>query len=109
MFDMPQSTIRFWESQISILSPKRVSGVRKYTPKDIDSFKIVYHLIRDKGLKVSAVDRFLSTKPAEGILASAEVVEKLEKLKSTFQKVLYLLEEDERSGDDTSSYESKTN
>ena len=101
MFDIPLTTIRFWEGKLPMLSPKRVNGVRKYTPKDIENFKVVYHLIKDKGLKISAVGKYMSTKPMDSISASAEVVERLEKLKARFQQVLYFLEDRDNSDDET--------
>lgn len=49
------STLRFWETQFSILSPKRNDrGTRFYTPADIDTVNMIKYLLHDKGLKIEA-------------------------------------------------------
>ena len=49
------STLRFWETQFSILSPKRNDrGTRFYTPADIDTINMIKYLLHDKGLKIEA-------------------------------------------------------
>lgn len=96
MFSITEATIRFWEKNIPTLDPKRVNGVRKYTVKDIDNLRLIYHLIKEKGLKISAVKRYLETKPVTEIHADALIVEKLESVKSSLQQVLQYLDDPEQ-------------
>ena len=48
------SLLRLWERQFEILKPRRINarGDRKYTKEDIEHFKLIYHLIREKGYSI---------------------------------------------------------
>ena len=55
LLQLPASTLRFWETQFTILKPKRNDGgTRFYTPSDIETLKMIKYLIKDKGLKIGA-------------------------------------------------------
>ena len=46
---IPVTTLRFWESQLTILKPKRNDkGTRFYTPADIETIKKIHYLRRHK-------------------------------------------------------------
>ncbi|MBQ3605943.1 MAG: MerR family transcriptional regulator [Muribaculaceae bacterium] len=52
---IPASTLRYWEGQFTIIKPKRNEhGTRLYTPSDIETIKMVYYLVKEKGLKLDA-------------------------------------------------------
>ncbi len=57
------SPLRYWEKEFPFLKPK-VSGnkVRQYTEKDIEQVKLIYNLIKVKGLKIAAARKYLSSK-----------------------------------------------
>ena len=47
MFDVRESTLRYWETEFPHLKPKTVGqSVRQYTEKDIEQVRIIYNLIR---------------------------------------------------------------
>lgn len=53
MFDLPTSTLRYWEQEFSLLQPKRNSkGTRYYTRKDIENVKLINHLVKENGLTI---------------------------------------------------------
>lgn len=55
LVDLPTSTLRFWESQFTIIKPKRTAhGARLYTPSDIEVIRMIRYLVKDKGLKIGA-------------------------------------------------------
>ena len=42
ILNLPQSTLRFWETQFPLLKPKRNDGgTRFYTPGDIEVLKMI--------------------------------------------------------------------
>ncbi|MBE6318752.1 MAG: MerR family transcriptional regulator [Bacteroidales bacterium] len=55
ILNIPASTLRFWENQFTIIKPKRNNhGIRLYAPADIETIKMVYYLVKEKGLKLDA-------------------------------------------------------
>ena len=52
---IPESTLRYWETQFTIIKPKRnKKNIRYYTPHDIEMISRVYYLVKEKGLKLDA-------------------------------------------------------
>ena len=50
MFDVNTSHIRFWSKQFDIIKPAtNKKGNRMYTMVDIENFKVIYHLVKEKG------------------------------------------------------------
>ena len=46
-----ESTLRYWEKEFPFLRPKvSANKVRQYTEKDIEQVKLIYNLIKVKGL-----------------------------------------------------------
>lgn len=49
-FGVSNSLVRFWETEFDFLKPKKNrKGNRSYTQKDIDSIRIIYHLVKERG------------------------------------------------------------
>ena len=60
MFDVNQSLIRFWENEFDILKPKKTKkGNRLFTPQDIESYKIIFNLVRVQGLTLDGAKKYL--------------------------------------------------
>ena len=52
---LPQSTLRFWENEFTIIKPKRYEKNRRlYTSADIEIIRLVYYLVKEKGMKLDA-------------------------------------------------------
>lgn len=53
MFDVNESTLRFWEKEFPALSPKKAGrGIRQYQQKDIDLIKLIHHLVKEEGMTI---------------------------------------------------------
>ena len=51
MFDVNASLIRHWESQFSVIRPKRnKKGNRLFSPQDVENLKLIYHLVKERGM-----------------------------------------------------------
>jgi len=49
MFNVSASLIRFWETEFEILKPRKNNkGNRLFSKKDIESLKLIYHLVKEK-------------------------------------------------------------
>ena len=50
MFKVNASLIRFWEKEFDIIKPARSKkGNRMFTKEDLDNFKLIFHLVKEKG------------------------------------------------------------
>ena len=60
MFDVNASLIRHWESQFSILRPKRnKKGNRLFSPEDVENLKMIYHLVKERGMTLEGAKKAL--------------------------------------------------
>lgn len=55
-----ESTLRYWETEFSQISPKKgANNVRHYTKDDIKVVRLVYHLVKERGLTLAGAKRYL--------------------------------------------------
>ncbi len=60
MFDVSKSLIRFWESEFDLLRPhKNSKGDRRFTQQNINQFRLIYHLVKEKGFTLEGAKREL--------------------------------------------------
>ena len=61
MFDIKESTLRYWEKQIPYLKPKTTgkSMIRQYQEKDIEQIRMIYNLVKLGDLKLVAVKKMM--------------------------------------------------
>ena len=77
MFDLPTSTLRYWEQEFTMLNPKRNSkGTRYYTKKDIDQIKLIHQLVKERGLTIKGAKQKIKHH-REDLDQTQEVVNKL--------------------------------
>ena len=89
---IPMSTLRYWESQFTIIKPKRnAKNIRFYTPNDIEIIRKVYYLVKEKGLKLDAAQEQIKVN-RDGIDKRFEVVEKLKSIKADLQELQRAME-----------------
>lgn len=74
---IPESTLRYWEKEFTVIKPRRnAKNVRLYTPKDIETIKMIYYLVKEKGLKLEAAQDMLK-RNRDGVTKRFEVIERL--------------------------------
>ena len=62
MFDVNASLIRHWESQFSVIRPKRnKKGNRLFSPQDVENLKLIYHLVKERGMTLEGANRYLKS------------------------------------------------
>lgn len=87
MFDVNITLIRFWEKEFSIIKPKKSKGgTRQFTQKDIDNFKLIYHLVKERGLTLKGAKKKLEDNP-EDTIKTHEVVNRLQKIKEELKMI----------------------
>ena len=90
MFDVNASLIRHWESQFSILRPKRnKKGNRLFSPQDVENLKLIYHLVKERGMTLEGAKKALKQKPAAegGVQRDAELMERLQRIRALLVEV----------------------
>lgn len=98
MFDVNQSLIRYWDKEFSIIKrvdePNGKKVNRLFRPKDIDSFRLIYHLIKEKGMTIEGAKRFIAKQKLEPVGKDIAVIEKLENIKFILSDVLSRFKEE---------------
>lgn len=93
MFNVNASLIRFWEKEFDIIKPKKnKKGNRLFTPDDIKHFRLIHHLVKEKGYTLKGAKDSLKSNP-EAIDNKAEVIASLNKIKKELLAMKEGLEE----------------
>lgn len=81
MFGVNESLLRFWEKEFPQLRPKKAGrGVRQYRAEDIETLKLIYHLVKERGMTLpGARQRMKDNK--ETTSRNFEVVERLKAIR----------------------------
>ncbi len=81
MFEVNTSNIRFWENEFDILKPHRnAKGNRMFTKEDIENLKLIYHLLKEKGMTIKGAQKKLKENK-EDTIENFEVVKKLQEIR----------------------------
>ena len=63
MFNVNTSHIRFWSKEFDVIRPAtNKKGNRMYTQPDIENFKKIYHLVKEKGFTLKGAKTELKDK-----------------------------------------------
>ena len=85
---VPQATIRYWELEFPEISPARTqTGLRQYTPADIETLRIIHYLVKTKGLKVEAAKAQMRINRAN-ISKKLKVFSELQDIRSELEVML---------------------
>ena len=85
MFQVNPSLIRFWEKEFDIIKPnKSKKGTRFYSPKDVDNFHLIYHLVKERGFTLSGAREKLKNNTEE-VQRDFEIIKSLKKIRSFLQ------------------------
>lgn len=81
MFDVTETLLRYWEKEFPTIAPKKAGrNVRQYTQEDIEAVRLVYNLVKVRGLKIAAA-REIIKKNKEGAQNVTEVIDRLQQLR----------------------------
>ena len=81
-FNVAESLIRFWETEFDELRPRRSKkGNRLYTPQDIEVFRTIYHLVKERGYTIPGARDMLKQKGPQ-LKDNIEVIQSIEKVRA---------------------------
>ncbi len=77
MFNVSETLLRFWEKQFPQIKPRKSGrNIRQYSRDDIEQVRLIYNLVKVRGLKLAAARDALN-KNHSGEQQTPEVIEKL--------------------------------
>lgn len=101
LLDVSQSLLRFWEKEFDEIRPRRnKKGNRLFTKQDVQTLKQIYHLVKEKGLKIAAAKRQLKLGDTQELSREAMIVEKLHSIRAILLEVKQSLDVDVEEVDD---------
>lgn len=81
MFKVNESLLRYWEKEFPIISPKKAGGnIRQYRKEDIENIRLVYHLVKEKGMTLQGAKQKLKMNK-ETTLRTTEILDRLKLLR----------------------------
>ncbi len=87
MFDVNESLLRYWETKFPIISPKKAGGnIRQYRKEDIENIRLVYHLVKERGMTLEGAKQRLKSNK-EKTIQTAEVVSRLKDIREELVKL----------------------
>jgi len=82
MFNVNSSLIRYWDKEFTVLHPKKnKKGNRMFMKKDIETFRLIYHLVKERRLTLDGAKLALNDQRDETV-KKFEVVQKLKTIKT---------------------------
>lgn len=85
MFDVTETLLRYWEKEFPNIKPQKGGrGIRQYTKEDVEQVRIVYHLVKERGMTLQGARDAIKNK--KGVSnAQLQVVERLKNLRRELQ------------------------
>ena len=79
MLGVSESLLRFWEKEFPQITPKKAGrGIRQYRQEDIETLKLIYHLVKERGMTLQGARQRLEDNPvANATESNFELVERL--------------------------------
>lgn len=87
MFDVNPSLIRFWEKRFDVLKPhKNAKGNRLFTPEDVENLKLIYHLVKEKGMTLSGAEKYIKDNK-HTVHRDVQILDYLGKIRATLLEI----------------------
>lgn len=81
LFQVNPSLIRYWSNEFDVLKPKtNKKGNRLFTKDDIETVRLIYHLVKERGMTLKGAQQKLKDNKEE-TLNNFEVVKRLQFIK----------------------------
>lgn len=87
MFGVTETLLRFWEKQFPQIAPRKSGrNIRQYSKDDIEEVRLVYNLVKVRGMKLAAAREALR-KNRTGEQRTTEVLERLKAVREELMKM----------------------
>lgn len=90
MFNVAPTLIRFWEREFDIIKPHRnKKGNRQFTSEDIETFRLIYNLVKVKKLTLEGAKQEIKN----NLATRRNNLDVIERLKTIKQELLEIKKE----------------
>jgi len=97
MFHVNASLLRYWEKEFDFIKPyKSEKGTRQYREEDIEAIRLVYHLVKEKGLTLAGAKQKLKDNK-ESVVNTEDIVRRLKSVRSELLAMKEEIEEMEKN------------
>ena len=88
MFNVSETLLRFWEKEFPNIKPQKASrGIRQYTKADIEQVRLVYHLVKERGMTLQGARDTIRRDKSKTVNRNIEVIEKLTDIRNELQAI----------------------
>ena len=87
MIGVSEPTLRYWETEFPFLKPRTTANkVRQYQDKDIENIRLIYGLVKVRGMKIAAARKAINANRA-GVEHQTKILERLIDVKSQLMEL----------------------
>ncbi|MBR2630861.1 MAG: MerR family transcriptional regulator [Bacteroidaceae bacterium] len=88
MFNVTETLLRYWEKEFSNIKPQKAGrGIRQYTKADIEQVRLVYHLVKERGMTLQGARDMIKRNKGGEVNRNIEVIEKLKSIRNELQAI----------------------
>lgn len=81
MIGVNESLLRFWEKEFPQIKPNKAGrNIRQYRKEDIETIKMIYHLVKEKGMTLQGARQRLKVSK-EATQRNFELIERLKAIR----------------------------
>ena len=86
-FGVAESLLRYWDKEFPNIAPRKSGrNVRQYTTEDIEEVRVVYNLLKVRGMKIAAARETLR-KNKRGAMDSSDIISRLQSVRSELMEI----------------------
>ena len=86
-FGVAESLLRYWEKEFPNIAPRKSGrNVRQYTAEDIEEVRVVYNLLKVRGMKIAAARETLR-KNKRGAMDSSDILSRLQSVRLELMEI----------------------
>ncbi|GHT60626.1 transcriptional regulator [Bacteroidia bacterium] len=95
MLQVTTSMLRYWEKEFNLNPHRTEKGSRRYNEKDIETLRLIHHLVKVKGLTLAGAKQKLKENK-ESVVNNAEIVRRLKGVRTELVALVEEFEEMEK-------------
>ena len=86
-FGVAESLLRYWEKEFPNIKPRKSNRrVRQYTKEDIEEVRLVYNLLKVRGMKIAAAKQVLN-KNRKAASDTSEIISRLQSVLGELREI----------------------